>query len=592
MGPKRTKTDNVVGKLVHTFLLPVEKSNLPIQYEDLNVPLRYGGTRKLKLEVVNNHNIKLPRWAPNTEIKVKLPNRVRGECLSGELYYKNTQGRKEMIREKFEDYTTISWEENCDYFSPQSELTLDIKILSANAPRADPEKKSTTKVVIGELVHTFLLSMEKAHLTSRYEDLHVPLKHGGMRRVQLEVRRTNGMRMDLMGPGPPYCRPITPMGGPGVPRCHNDAKEIKVTLLDDVMGEAMEEISAELYFEIAPGHKKMIQGKGPFFPGKFKTWLAYQNDIPPNLELTVSIQIRSWETPDDNIENPEDMQKKAALALREDYATLRRSLFMSDVTIVCEGERFPAHKLILSARSKVFAAMFSQKIRIEEQQQEVDIKVLDMLTMERLLTFLYDATLAEDIPFEEYVKLHKAANEYQVPSLADACVVMLEKRVNQGNAISGAIFASLNKIPKLKNEAIRAIANTGAALSSMEGYEELRGYPDLLIEIVDYGKNNLVAPNNTPPSKMAYGSRGQSNGPMMGPGGPMGPNGPTGGPGQPIRGPGGPTWWYEEGPGGPMGGSRGPMDPGGPNQMGQMGQGGPMQPGIRPMGQMGQPMNN
>ena len=108
MGPKRTKTDNVIGKLVHTFLLPVEKSNLPIQYEDLNVPLRYGGTRKLKLEVVNNHNIKLPPWTPNTEIKVKLPNRVRGECLSGELYYKNTQGRKEMIREKFADYTTIS----------------------------------------------------------------------------------------------------------------------------------------------------------------------------------------------------------------------------------------------------------------------------------------------------------------------------------------------------------------------------------------------------------------------------------------------------------------------------------------------------
>ena len=41
-----------------------------------------------------------------------------------------------------------------------------------------------------------------------------------------------------------------------------------------------------------------------------------------------------------------------------------------------------------------------------------------------------------------------------------------------------------------------------------------------------------------------------------------------------------------------MGGSRGPMDPGGPNQMGQMGQGDPMQPGIRPMGQMSQPMNN
>ena len=130
-------------------------------------------------------------------------------------------------------------------------------------------------------------------------------------------------------------------------------------------------------------------------------------------------------------------------------ATFMKELYKSgtgaDVTIVCEGERFPAHKLILSARSKVFAAMFSQKMRMEEQQQEVDIKVLDMLTTERLLTFIYDATLPKDIPFEGYIKLYKAADEYQVPSLVDACVMKLEKRVNQGNAIQGAIFASLHK---------------------------------------------------------------------------------------------------------------------------------------------------
>ena len=81
---------------------------------------------------------------------------------------------------------------------------------------------------------------------------------------------------------------------------------------------------------------------------------------------------------------------------------------MSDVNIVCEGETFPAHKVILSARSKVFAAMFSQKVRLEEQQQQVDIKALDMITMERFLTFIYDATLAEDIPFEGFVKLLKS----------------------------------------------------------------------------------------------------------------------------------------------------------------------------------------
>ena len=71
----------------------------------------------------------------------------------------------------------------------------------------------------------------------------------------------------------------------------------------------------------------------------------------------------------------------------------------------------------------------------------------------------------------------------------------LGKKLSTDNYVLGAILGSVYRLPELKNEAIKAIVYSRATLSSMEGYQELRGYPDLLIEIVDYRATNQVFPN-------------------------------------------------------------------------------------------------
>ena len=107
-----------------------------------------------------------------------------------------------------------------------------------------------------------------------------------------------------------------------------------------------------------------------------------------------------------------EVQKNSISMLRKDFASMRESGLMSDVTIICEGATFPAHKLILATRSEVFAAMFSHKDTLEDQQQEVEIKDLGKLTVERLLTYLYEATLP-DLSFEDAAELLGAADKYQ-----------------------------------------------------------------------------------------------------------------------------------------------------------------------------------
>ena len=98
----------------------------------------------------------------------------------------------------------------------------------------------------------------------------------------------------------------------------------------------------------------------------------------------------------------------------------------------------------------------------------------------------HDTTLPTDLSFEGFAELLSAADKYQVPSLIDFCVMKLRENISTDNAVQGAILGSLYRNQDLKKDAIKAIVNAEINLSSMDGYEELRGYPDLLIEIVDY----------------------------------------------------------------------------------------------------------
>ena len=91
--------------------------------------------------------------------------------------------------------------------------------------------------------------------------------------------------------------------------------------------------------------------------------------------------------------------------------------------------------------------------------------------------------------FESYAELLKVADKYQVDSLTETCVTKLVENLSIDNAIQGAILGFLHNNQKLKNKGIQAIVSRdkGITLNSMEGYQALRGYPDLLLEIFDFG---------------------------------------------------------------------------------------------------------
>ena len=218
-------------------------------------------------------------------------------------------------------------------------------------------------------------------------------------------------------------------------------------------------------------------------------WTIRQYDYPNIRNITVFIQLLADETLSANREADNKINKNLISSLVEDYAAMRKSGLMSDITIVCEGVRLPTHKAVLSARSEVFAAMFSHKDNMENQKNEVLIDDVDIDTMEKFMSFLYEAALPEEFDFDCFANLLKVGDKYQVDSLTQACAAKLAENICTDNAVQAAILGFLCNNGSMKSKAIEAIVNRdkGVTLSSMKGYKELRSYPDLFTEIVDFG---------------------------------------------------------------------------------------------------------
>ena len=217
----------------------------------------------------------------------------------------------------------------------------------------------------------------------------------------------------------------------------------------------------------------------------FREWLLPKDEFTG--KITLHLQVLAPKSA--KLEHKE-MQKKNVHTLLGDFAALRKNGLMADVTIVHEEGRFPAHKNVLSARSEVFAAMFGHTNTLENQQNEVQVNDGDKVTMDNFLTFLYEATLPDDLDFDGYVKLFKVAHKYQVASLIEASATKLGKNISTSrNAVHGAILGYVYGINELKDMAVKAIVESDTTLSSMEGYKELMEHPALLVEIIDYPKS-------------------------------------------------------------------------------------------------------
>lgn len=79
--------------------------------------------------------------------------------------------------------------------------------------------------------------------------------------------------------------------------------------------------------------------------------------------------------------------------LSEDIGALYLSDDYADITLIVEGQRFHAHKVVLAARSQYFQALLFGGMK-ESLQQEIELKETSLIAFKALLKYIYTGCMS------------------------------------------------------------------------------------------------------------------------------------------------------------------------------------------------------
>ncbi|ODM90843.1 Speckle-type POZ protein B [Orchesella cincta] len=156
----------------------------------------------------------------------------------------------------------------------------------------------------------------------------------------------------------------------------------------------------------------------------------------------------------------------------------------SDVTIKVGEENFPAHKIILSERSKFFSRMFANSMR-ENNEGIVRIPGDDEALFREVLRFIYQGTV-ENLD-ENASELYILSDKYDIPELSALCEKHLLDHLNVENAVEmfdiSQTVASQGLLAKKSKELI--MWNKDKFVSDLKTFKDFsRKYPEVVFELL------------------------------------------------------------------------------------------------------------
>ncbi|KAK9502604.1 hypothetical protein O3M35_011343 [Rhynocoris fuscipes] len=129
---------------------------------------------------------------------------------------------------------------------------------------------------------------------------------------------------------------------------------------------------------------------------------------------------------------------------------LRKQNEFCDITIVAEGQKFPAHRIVLSSFSPYFKAMFLSKLA-ESRQNTVTLHEVDPEMLKLLLDYAYSSHIL--ITRSNVQSLLSAANLLQVLPVKEAACRFLENHMDATNCLGIHCFAETHDCPDLQEKA-------------------------------------------------------------------------------------------------------------------------------------------
>ncbi|GFG32453.1 hypothetical protein Cfor_04302 [Coptotermes formosanus] len=111
---------------------------------------------------------------------------------------------------------------------------------------------------------------------------------------------------------------------------------------------------------------------------------------------------------------------------------------LTDITLIAGSRRIPAHRLVLSAGSEYFAAMFTSDLR-EATQNEVVLEGVDGDALSMLVHYCYTGCI--ELQEDTVETLLSTACLLQLTPVVDACCSFLMKQLHPSNCIGIRLFA-------------------------------------------------------------------------------------------------------------------------------------------------------
>lgn len=195
----------------------------------------------------------------------------------------------------------------------------------------------------------------------------------------------------------------------------------------------------------------------------------------------------SWKSEEESVEehNREDPPPQPELdsggynwqasksSLKERFSYLFNNEILSDVHFLVGKEpgiqRIPAHKLILTAGSAVFDAMFNGTLAT--RAPEVELPDVEPTAFLALLRFLYSDEV--HIGPESVMTTLYTAKKYAVPALERHCVEFLKSNLSADNAFMLLTQARLFDEPQLASLCLDTIDKTTSEALSADGFTDV-----------------------------------------------------------------------------------------------------------------------
>jgi hypothetical protein len=146
-----------------------------------------------------------------------------------------------------------------------------------------------------------------------------------------------------------------------------------------------------------------------------------------------------------------------------------------------DGQHIDSHMNILSARSPVFAAMFSHEMK-EARTGQVAIQDIRPEIFKELLHFIHFGRTCDPQNADTARQLFLAADKYDIVDLKHECVRFLPTQIQINNAIEIMIWADHHSVKDIKEAALEVVVANGKAICQAVEWEQLtKNYPDLCL---------------------------------------------------------------------------------------------------------------